>query len=159
MSDYVRCLYYLPLEGSDEILYQTRSLMDEGERYEIRPDGTLWFEECDSSFFSDPSEPFGFVVEKDNHRWVKMDYTQSVLIIGERDGTEYEITFWFKNGVVADYVIHNPRVLEDEETRVESKTDMFLRDTASFLLAFVMIATATLIVHMVFSSVWEWLGY
>ena len=88
-----------------------------------------------------------------------MDYTQSVLIIGERDGTEYEITFWFKNGVVADYVIHNPRVLEDEETRVESKTDMFLRDTASFLLAFVMIATATLIVHMVFSSVWEWLGY
>ena len=48
MFDYIRCKYPLPVEGANDLEYQTKDTPSQFlDKYEIREDGTLWHEDYD----------------------------------------------------------------------------------------------------------------
>jgi len=54
MFDYMRCQYPLPVEGAQELEYQTKDTPAQWlDQYEIRVDGTLWHEDYDIEDRSD----------------------------------------------------------------------------------------------------------
>jgi hypothetical protein len=55
MFDYLHCQYPLPVDGANALLYQTKDMECGLDHYEIRPDGTLWFEEYETEDRSDPT--------------------------------------------------------------------------------------------------------
>ena len=55
MFDYIKCKYPLPISGLNDINFQTKSLDNCLEQYEIREDGTLWREICRYEDHSDKS--------------------------------------------------------------------------------------------------------
>lgn len=42
MFDYLKCRYPLPVEGANDLDFQTKSLYKRLDDFEIREDGTLW---------------------------------------------------------------------------------------------------------------------
>lgn len=49
MFDYLRCKYPLPIDGTQHLLYQTKSTPAQFlDHYEIREDGSLWHQEYDT---------------------------------------------------------------------------------------------------------------
>ncbi len=45
MYDYIHCKYPLPIEGANELEYQTKDTDEQYlDHYEIREDGTLWLQ-------------------------------------------------------------------------------------------------------------------
>lgn len=75
MFDDIRCKYPLPVEGANNLDYQTKDTPDQSlDRYEIREDGTLWHEKYDTKIESPPDAPLGFYWHRENKRWepVKM---------------------------------------------------------------------------------------
>lgn len=49
MYDTIRCRYPLPVAGTNDIEYQTKDTLAQFmDHYEIREDGTLWYEEYDT---------------------------------------------------------------------------------------------------------------
>jgi hypothetical protein len=54
MFDELKCFYPLPVEGANDLLYQTKDTPSQYlELYEIRADGTLWHEEYDTEDLSE----------------------------------------------------------------------------------------------------------
>lgn len=73
MFDELRCKYPLPVEGANELDYQTKDLDNALNQFEIREDGTLWVEEYDVEDHSDPNavgiERFFGCATRVNKRW------------------------------------------------------------------------------------------
>jgi len=54
--------------------YQTKDTPEQWlANYEIREDGTLWLEECDSEWVKDEDHFLGAYIKESNHRWVQQD--------------------------------------------------------------------------------------
>lgn len=95
--DYLRCKYPLPVEGSNDLEYQTKDTdaqyLDE---YEIREDGTLWHKTYDTEDRSD-SNAEGLmrlwgIVTRVNERWEPSTMTG-------------EVVFYSKNYVFSAYFV------------------------------------------------------
>jgi hypothetical protein len=57
LYDEIRCRYPLPVEGANAFDYQTKDTPAQFcERYEIREDGTLWFEDYDTEDHSEAAQ-------------------------------------------------------------------------------------------------------
>ena len=91
MFDDIRCLYPIDVPDYEKVPWQTKSLARWLERYEIRADGTIWKEVCDG----------GGV----NRHWVRWMHHGPVEIHGSHDGVWHSVTFWFRDGVVADVLV------------------------------------------------------
>jgi len=78
--------------------------------YEVREDGTLWHLAYDQRIEKDAKHPMGFHLYRDNERWEQVDWDGGIecheYIEHENrpGGMEYSVTFWFRNGRVADAV-------------------------------------------------------
>ena len=107
MFDEIRCHYPLPLKGANDKVYQTKDtpaqFMD---LYEIREDGTLWYEDYDIEDHSDPNAKgikklFG-VLSKVNKRWKQVTITGEIRFYGfkRKDRGWIEWSAYFENGVI-----------------------------------------------------------
>lgn len=84
--DYLRCKYPLPVEGANELEYQTKDTDAQYlDHYEIREDGSLWQQDYDIEDRSDKSAPEGdparFIgcMTPVNKRWVPCaDFTGEI---------------------------------------------------------------------------------
>jgi hypothetical protein len=95
MFDYIRCEAPLPVPGFDGREFQTKDTPAQYcERYCIRADGTLWYEDCDYEDRSDPNAEglaalFGSMTPV-NPRWEQVtDFTGEICFYGfksERTG-------------------------------------------------------------------------
>lgn len=108
MFDDLKCLYPLPVEGANDIAYQTKSLICFMEDYEIREDGTLWIQEYDTEDQSDPDAPgllkFSGMLTRINKRWVPVPLTGEVVFYGGK----LEFSAYFVDGNLKElHQLHN----------------------------------------------------
>lgn len=87
MFDDLRCKYPLPVDGANEVEYQTKSFdCPRLDNYEIREDGSLWHEEYDTEDRSDPNakglDRIIGMLTPINKRWVRFDLTGEVQFYG-----------------------------------------------------------------------------
>lgn len=111
LFDYVRCHYPLPVEGANELEYQTKDMdwpyMD---RYEIRADGTLWKEHYDTEDRSDPNAEPGSIdsfigcMTRVRKRWEPEPYTGALEFYKNNNGRRLEFAALFKDGRIAGLV-------------------------------------------------------
>jgi hypothetical protein len=111
MFDNVRCEYPLPVDGANEFLFQTKDTPAQYlDDYEIRADGTLWYEEYDARIEETEDAPLGFWMHRENRRWTPLDFTGELEIhhyeCESPFGTYYSFRFWFRDGVVKDLIPH-----------------------------------------------------
>lgn len=80
MFDYIRCKYPLPVEGTQDLQYQTKDTdsqyMDE---YEIREDGTLWFLSKERECVDDDDAPLGFWIKTLSEEWKQEPITGEIV--------------------------------------------------------------------------------
>lgn len=103
MFDEIKCKYPLPLEGANDLLYQTKDtdaqFMD---LYEIREDGTLWHEIYDVEDQSDPNaegimKMWGCMTRV-NKRWEQVMFTGEIVFYGDNKGQFIEFSAYFVDG-------------------------------------------------------------
>lgn len=103
MFDYIRCNYPLPLAGANELEFQTKNTPAQFlERYEIRPYGSLWHEDYDVEYQSDPGAAtgsfeslFGCAVRV-RRRWERCDMTGEVCFytsMADKNWVEFSAYF------------------------------------------------------------------
>lgn len=83
LFDELRCRYPLPIEGMQELLFQTEDTPAQfGDEYEIREDGTLWHEAYDTEDHSDPKAEGLFAIcgmmTRVNQRWEFVPFTGAI---------------------------------------------------------------------------------
>lgn len=79
MFDDIRCKYPLPVDGANDLDYQTKDTPEQQlDSYEIREDGTLWHEAYDLRFEETTKAPLGFYIHRDNLRWEQVPITGEV---------------------------------------------------------------------------------
>jgi len=122
MFDYIRCQYPLPIEGANDILYQTKDMAEWPglDMYEIRKDGTIWREDYD---IVDKGKKDGSSVDqfcgcmaRTNHRWNKINFT------GEIRFYEYlEPDVWLEWSVyfVKGQLVSEPYAIEGRKPSTE----------------------------------------
>ncbi len=107
MSDEVKIRYQLPWPEVQGKTWQSHDTPVQGlDQYEIREDGTLWYEACDMRFEDAPQTVLGVKVHRDNLRWEqKIWQGQIECHTGlEEPEPSYSVRFWFRDGVVADMI-------------------------------------------------------
>lgn len=87
MFDTLHCFYMLPIDNSQNIEFQTKDTPAQFcDEYEIRADGTLWYEEYEVEDQSDPTkEGLGRLVgmmAKVNKRWERTHFTGDLEFYG-----------------------------------------------------------------------------
>lgn len=79
LFDELRCKYPLPIAGANDLLFQTKSFdspyMDQ---YEIREDGTIWYETYVLRHEENADAPLGFYQRRDDATWVQLTTTDEV---------------------------------------------------------------------------------
>lgn len=96
MFDYLKC--HVPLPDTEEVSsheFQTKSLRNLMDRYEIRADGTLWREHVDGQWVNDESHFLGGYLNEieETRRWLPVsDVHQDIIFY----------TGW-KKGVLREY--------------------------------------------------------
>lgn len=104
MFDTLRCHYPLPVEGANELEYQTKDLICFMDHYEIREDGTLWHEEYDVEDKSDPNavgiKRWSGCMSRVNASWVPSDYTGEVRFYSAWDDNWLEWSAYFNDGML-----------------------------------------------------------
>jgi hypothetical protein len=84
MFDYIRCQYPLPIEGANDIIYQTKDMTEWPglNVYEIRKDGTIWREDYDivnkGKKYGSSVDQFCGCMARTNHRWNKINFTGEI---------------------------------------------------------------------------------
>ena len=110
MFDHVVIKYPLPWPDRQGKLFQTKSLLQRMERYEIREDGTLWRQVADEVWVDTPDdECFGGYMASTNERWLQVTDAH-----GEVECNSYtnqhpsrdwcSVRFWFRDGLVKDAI-------------------------------------------------------
>jgi len=102
MFDYVRVEYPLSVAGANDIVYQTKNLINELDWYKIDKDGQLWHEVYDYDLETD---------EKVNKSWLTVSdfsgfmYLQGPFVINGGVGKSFNLRFEFVGGLVRDCMI------------------------------------------------------
>lgn len=109
LFDYVRCHYPLPVDGANDLEYQTKDMdCPYMERYEIRADGTLWKEHYDTEDRSDPNAEglmaLAGCATRVNYRWEPEPYTGAMEFYKDHNGRWLEFAALFKDGRIAGLV-------------------------------------------------------
>jgi hypothetical protein len=115
MFDDLKCLYPLPVEGANDLTFQTKDLVCWLDNYEIRADGTLWHEEYDTEDQSDPTAKgllkFLGAMARVNKRWVPVLMTGEVMFysaLGEDHKGWIEFSAYFVGGKLKElHQLHN----------------------------------------------------
>ena len=92
MFDELTCKYPLPVAGTNNLQYQTKSLDCELDNFEIREDGSLWREAYEVEDRSDPNAE-GLMrlvgcMTRINEHWIEWPHTGEVRFytaLGERE--------------------------------------------------------------------------
>jgi hypothetical protein len=110
MFDYVRCAYPLPVEGANDLEYQTKDTDAQWmDYYEIREDGTLWHQEYDTEDHSDPNaegfERFCGCMTRVNERWVRESYTGPLTFYTGTPNGWLEFSALFASGLLVALVV------------------------------------------------------
>jgi hypothetical protein len=91
MFDELRCRYPLPVAGANDLLYQTKSLVNALDQYQIGAQGELSHLEYDIEDRSDPTKPgllaLAGMATRVNERWVAEPLTGEVRFYGSIDGS------------------------------------------------------------------------
>jgi hypothetical protein len=91
MFDELRCRYPLPVDGANELLYQTKSLTNALDQYQISEQGELSRLDYDLEDRSDPTKPgllaLVGIATRVNERWVPEPLTGEVRFHGSLDGS------------------------------------------------------------------------
>lgn len=107
MFDNVKCDYKLPWPESADFGFdwQTKdTAIPYLDRYEIRADGTLWYEQHDKRFETNDDTVLGIVLYRDNQRWEQVQWEGEFEIHHWHDDWWYEVRFWFRGGIVIDSI-------------------------------------------------------
>lgn len=101
--DYVTCHYDVPgVENISKIEFQSKDTDAQYlNQYEIRADGTLWHHAHDIRVEVTDKAPLGAWFHRINERWEQVMFTGEIEIYSG----DYDIQFWFRDGVVKDYVL------------------------------------------------------
>jgi hypothetical protein len=122
MFDDLRCRYPLPVEGANELRYQTKDLDCQMDQYEIREDGTLWREDYDVEDQSDPNATgimrLSGMMTRVNPRWVPVDYLGRIWFYGSFTGDWKDWIEW-----CADIIDGRVRSVSLVERRDAPKAD------------------------------------
>jgi hypothetical protein len=78
MFDDLRCHYPLPVDGANDLHYQTKDLDCQMDAVEIRADGTLWHEAYETRVEETDEAPMGIWIHRDNKRWEHVPLTGEV---------------------------------------------------------------------------------
>lgn len=112
--DYIRCKYPLPAKDMQDYPFQTKDTPDPMylEQYEIREDGSLWFEDYDVEDRSDPNAEglmrLRGMATRVNKRWKKMDqFTGEIVFYG--GDPWYEFSAYFVNGELQSLIQLSPK--------------------------------------------------
>lgn len=101
--DYVTCHYAVPgVDNISKIEFQSKDTEAQFlNQYEIRADGTLWYLAHDIRVEINDKAPLGACFHHENERW------EQVMVTGEIEiyGGDYDIQFWFRDGVVKDVAV------------------------------------------------------
>lgn len=103
MFDYLRCKYPLPVEGANEMLFQTKDTPEQQlDQYEIREDGTLWHQDYDIEDHRDPNakgiaRTFGMMTRV-NERWEPEPMTGEIRFYEGGKGWWVEFSAYFVGG-------------------------------------------------------------
>lgn len=106
MFDYIRCKYPLPVDGTQDLEYQTKDTASQFlDLYEIREDGSLWHEYVERVWRDDNNSPLGGVMHRVFEEW------RPVVLTGEISfGASYgEENF----SGVGDYYVHYSAYFEN----------------------------------------------
>ena len=103
MFDYLKCHYPLPIEGLNDLQFQTKhtnaQFMD---NYEIREDGSWWHEEYNIEDHSDPTKDgFGRLygcMTKVNKRWVQEIITGEIRFYTVHNNKWLDFSAYFVEG-------------------------------------------------------------
>ena len=96
MFDYLRCKYPLPVEGANDLEFQTKDTAAQWmDKYEIHADGTLWHQAYDVEDHSEPTAEglmalLGMATSV-NHRWERDTMTGEIRFAG--DGCAFSAYF------------------------------------------------------------------
>ncbi len=101
--DYVRCHYSVAGCGDlSQIEFQSKETPAQYlDRYEIRADGTLWYQAYDERWEADDRAPFKMWRHRDNERWEQTSFEGELEIHGD----DLSLRFWFRDGVVRDVIV------------------------------------------------------
>jgi hypothetical protein len=111
MFDEVRFRGYpLPLQLSDDVLLQTKSLDCRMDLFEVREDGSLWREHYDIEDRSDPNaEGIMAIVgcmTRVNKRWQREPYTGEVSVTHWTGEPPLRVLkLWCRDGIVRDVAL------------------------------------------------------
>lgn len=105
--DFVRCQYPIPeVPNFAELDWQTESPLDAfAEQWEIRVDGSLWHREQQYELVVDESSPIGLRTQVISSRWVHDKWNGEFEIFHYDDHALRTVKFWFRDGMVKDYVL------------------------------------------------------
>lgn len=102
--DFITCKYPLPVPGMESVSFQTKDFgtpfMD---HYEIRDDGTLWYQEYDTEDHSDKNAT-GFMrlvgmAVRVNKRWVHCkEFTGEIVFYPDTIDIDQEFSAYFVKG-------------------------------------------------------------
>jgi hypothetical protein len=103
--DYVTCRYELPPEFPRDLEWQSKSTPAQYlDHYEIREDGSLWHETYVHRVETQSDGYFNVQMYRDNPEWKREDFTGELEIHSSDDRHWYTVQFWFRDGVVKDFV-------------------------------------------------------
>lgn len=110
MFDELNSVYPLPYPDANLLTYQTKSLNCQMDLYQIREDGTLWFQDYDIEDKSDPNatNPFDQLcgcMTRVNKRWQAVDFTGEVRFYSSfsRDWSDWiEWSAYFVGGLIRE---------------------------------------------------------
>lgn len=85
MFDYIRCKYPLPVEGTQDLQYQTKDTDKQFlELYEIREDGSLWTEDVEREWVDDESRPlFNGYLKRVSEAWRPEPLTGEIVFYSD----------------------------------------------------------------------------
>jgi len=110
MYDELICKVELPRKEWQDLIYQTKDTPSQFlDRYEIRQDGSLWYEEYDIEDRSDKTKPEGSLsrlagmMTRVNQRAKQVtDFTGEIRFYTDHLGKWIEFSAYFANGILSE---------------------------------------------------------
>lgn len=107
MFDNITCKYPLPDKSVQDVTFQTKDTPAQLlANYEIREDGTLWFETFDTRIEENQEAVFGFYMVRENLNWVFLEKFTGEIAFYTFDSSKKWIEFssYFVNGKIQSLV-------------------------------------------------------
>ncbi len=130
MFDKIRCKYPLPVEGSNALTFQTKDTPDQFlSLYEIRKDGSLWFQNCKIVDRSNPKAKgfarFCGIFTRTKPRWVPVKNLTGEIrfyeALGEYSTGWIEFSAYFVKGKIKHLELIKHRKPNKQKERQRAK--------------------------------------